>query len=173
MPVATASQTIGPYWGLIDHPEWANLLRFGATGEAVTLIGTVTDGQGELVTDAAIELWQADPPATDIFPAFGRVATGPDGQYRFETLKPGPVPGLGNSQQAPHFALTILARGLMTHLVTRAYFDGDPHNEHDPVLALVDDPARRATLIAKPDAPGIWRMDIRLQGDGETVFLDV
>ena len=67
-----------------------------------------------------------DPPTSEIFQGFGRAATDKNGEYRFTTLKPGPVPGRGNTQQAPHFALTILGRGLMHHLVTRAYFQGDP-----------------------------------------------
>ena len=173
MPIATASQTIGPYWGLIDNPEWADLLRFGATGETMTLVGRITDGDGALVTDAAVEIWQAAPAATDTFPAYGRCATNADGEFRFRTLKPEPVPGLGNAQQAPHFAVTLLARGLLKALVTRAYFDGHALNENDPVLSMVDDAARRATLLAKPEGGGVWRMDIVLQGAGETVFLDV
>ena len=173
MPIATASQTIGPYWGLIDYPEWADLLRFGATGDAMTLVGRVTDGDGALVTDAAVEIWQAAPAQTDVFPAYGRCATDGRGEFRFRTLKPEPVPGLGNAQQAPHFAVTLLARGLLTALVTRAYFAGDPLNENDPVLSMIEDPVRRATLLAKPEGEGVWRMDVVMQGAGETVFLDV
>ena len=93
--------------------------------------------------------------------------------FRFTTLKPGPVPGRGNAQQAPHIAVTVLSRGLMRGLVTRAYFQGDTLNDTDPLLLSVEDPARRATLIARPAGAGVWRLDIRLQGEGETVFLDV
>ena len=89
------------------------------------------------------------------------------------TLKPGSVPGRGNTMQAPHIQIAIFARGLMQHVVTRAYFAGEALNATDPVLTLVEDPARRATLIARPDGDGAWRLDIRLQGEGETVFLDV
>jgi len=173
MPIATSSQTVGPFWGLIEDHAWADLLRFGATGQTMTLLGRVTDGDGSPVTDAAIEIWQAAPPATEIFPAFGRAATDAQGEFRFRTLKPEPVPGLGNTQQAPHFAISILARGLLKTLVTRAYFDGHPLNENDPVLSLVDDPTRRATLLARHEGGEVWRMDIVLQGEGETVFLDV
>ena len=102
MPSATASQTIGPFWHLIEHPEWADLTRFGAAGRRITLIGSVTDGDGNPVTDAAVELWQADPPADERFPGFGRSRTDDAGGFLFRTLKPGPVPGRGNAQQAPH-----------------------------------------------------------------------
>ena len=88
-------------------------------------------------------------------------------------MKPGPVPGRGNAQQAPHIALCILSRGLMRGLVTRAYFHGETLNETDPLLMSIEEAARRATLIARPSGAAVWRMDVRLQGEGETVFLDV
>jgi protocatechuate 3,4-dioxygenase, alpha subunit len=173
----TSSQTIGPFWHLIEHAEWADLTRFGATGTRITLTGSVIDGDGNPVTDAAVELWQADPPADDRFPGFGRCRTDAEGKFRFTTLKPGPLAGRGNAQQAPHFAITLHARGLLKHLVTRAYFADDPLNETDPLLSSIDDPKRRATLIARSDGADRWRIDIRMQrGPGaetETVFLDV
>ena len=107
------------------------------------------------------------------FPGFGRSNTDAQGEYRFVTVKPGPVPGRGNAQQAPHIAICVLSRGLMRGLVTRAYFHGEALNETDPLLMSIEDPARRGTLIARQAGPATWRMDIRLQGDGETVFLDV
>jgi protocatechuate 3,4-dioxygenase alpha subunit len=173
MPPATASQTVGPFWHLLEDKSWADLTRFGATGEKLTLIGRVIDGDGLPCADACVEIWQADPPASDSFPGFGRCATDAQGAFRFVTLKPGPVRGRGNTQQAPHIAINIMARGLMRGLVTRAYFSDDPANETDPLLMAIEDPARRATLIAIPEGPAIWRLDIRLQGEGETVFLDV
>lgn len=171
--VATTSQTIGPYWHLIEHAEWADLLRFGATGDAITLTGVVTDGSGAPVTDAAIEIWQTSPPASDSFPAYGRARTDATGRFTFKTLKPGPVAGLGNAQQAPHIAITIFARGLLNGLTTRLYFPDEPLNETDPVLSLIDEPARRKTLIARTLSPGTFELDIRLQGDNETVFMEI
>jgi protocatechuate 3,4-dioxygenase alpha subunit len=177
MPSATANQTIGPFWHLIEHAEWADLTRFGAAGPRVTLTGSVIDGDGNPVTDAAVELWQSDPPADDHFPGFGRSRTDEAGRFQFKTLKPGPVPGRGNAQQAPHVALTILARGLLKALTTRAYFAGEPLNETDPLLSSIEDPARRATLIAAADGSDSWHIDIRLQRgprtETETVFLDI
>jgi protocatechuate 3,4-dioxygenase alpha subunit len=177
MPSATSSQTIGPFWHLIEHPEWADLTRFGAAGERITLTGSVIDGDGNLVADAAVELWQSDPPADDHFPGFGRSRTDERGEFRFTTVKPGPVPGRGNAQQAPHFAIALHARGLLKALVTRAYFAGEPLNETDPVLSSVDDLKRRGTMIAHQQGEGHWRMDIRLQrgsnAEPETVFLDI
>jgi len=177
MPSATGSQTIGPFWHQIEHPEWADLTRFGASGHALTLIGTIIDGDGNPVSDAAVELWQADPPSDEHFPGFGRSRTDETGKFRFKTLKPGPVPGRGNTQQAPHLAITIFARGLLKGLTTRFYFAGDPLNENDPLLSSIDDPSRRATLIGKPVGSDCWRIDICLQRgplrETETVFLDI
>jgi len=180
MTAATASQTAGPYWHMIDFPEWADLLRPGSgnertEGERVTLTGRITDGDGAPVTDALVEIWQAGPDGRyeEGFHGFGRCASNPEGEFRFTTIKPGPVPGRGNALQAPHIQIAIFARGLMQHLVTRAYFEGEALNSTDPILNMVDDPARRATLVAKPAGDGVWRLDIRLQGEGETVFLEV
>jgi protocatechuate 3,4-dioxygenase alpha subunit len=177
VPSATGGQTIGPFWHLIEHPEWADLTRFGASGERITLTGSVVDGDGNPVTDAAVELWQADPPADESFPGFGRSRTDERGEFRFTTVKPGPVPGRGNAQQAPHLAVALHARGLLKALVTRAYFAGEPLNETDPLLSSIADPKRRATLIAQPQESDYWRLDIRLQrglsSEAETVFLDI
>lgn len=179
MSRATASQTAGPYWHLIDFPAWADLLRpdgpnAGAAGERIVLTGMITDGRGAVVPDAMVEIWQAGPHGRydGAFHGFGRCATDVEGRYRFITVKPGAVAGPGNSTQAPHVTITIFARGLMRGVSTRAYFAGDALLADDPILALVPD-ARRATLIAQPADAGTWRLDIRLQGEGETVFFEV
>ncbi len=126
----------------------------------------MTDGHGRTVAGRCRSRYDSG------FHGFGRCATDAQGRFCFATLKPGPVAGPGNGIQAPHVALTIFARGLMRGLVTRAYFAGDARLAEDPILALVPR-QRRATLIAQPDGQGAWRLDIRLQGEGETVFLEV
>jgi len=173
MPAATASQTIGPYWHLIEDPSWADLTRFGAEGERIVLTGTIRDGDGAPCPGCCVEIWQSDPAQSDRFPGFGRANTDESGTFRLVTVRPGPVAGLGNTLQAPHIAIQILSRGLMAALVTRAYFQGEALNESDPLLTSIEDAALRRTLIAVPEGQGTWRLDIRLQGDGETVFLDV
>ena len=102
--VASASQTAGPYWHLVDFPEWADTTRHFAdnlpAGERITITGTIRDGAGALVTDAMVEIWHADPTGTypdakgdpTAFQGYGRCATGKDGAFRFVTLKPGPCP---------------------------------------------------------------------------------
>jgi protocatechuate 3,4-dioxygenase alpha subunit len=171
--LTTTSQTIGPYWHLLEDKSWADLTRFGATGGIITLEGTVIDGAGTPLTDACIEIWQSSPATNETFQGFGRAATDSAGTFSFTTLKPAAIPGPGNALQAPHIAITILARGLLFHLSTRAYFAGDPANENDPILCLIGDPARRSGLLARETSPGVWHIDIRLQGEGETVFFEI
>jgi protocatechuate 3,4-dioxygenase alpha subunit len=172
-PSATASQTIGPYWHLIEDRSWADLTRFGAEGENIVLTGTVYDGDGKACPDACVEIWQTDPPASETFPGFGRSNADANGTYRLVTLKPGPVPGRGNAQQAPHIAIWVLSRGVMKGLATRVYFRGDALNDSDPLLQSIEDPARRATLVAAPEGAATWCFNIHLQGENETVFLDI
>ena len=193
MPERTPSQTVGPYLhiGLTQGAYGAHeifsatLADPGLPGTHVRIEGRVFDGEGNVVPDAVIEIWQADaagryahpadgrPLASNSFRGFGRCPTDKDGGYAFDTVKPGTVPGPGGSTQAPHINVGVFSRGLLKRLFTRIYFAGDPANATDPILALV--PAdRRDTLLAKPDAakPGLFRLDIRLQGPNETVFFD-
>jgi protocatechuate 3,4-dioxygenase alpha subunit len=144
-------------------------------GERIDLRGRVLDANDAPVNDAMVEIWQADAEgeyagATG-FAGFGRAATSEAGEYRFLTIRPGPVPGPGNSFQAPHLDIGVFGRGLLKRLCTRLYFAGDPANELDPVLQLVP-LARRATLLAHREG-SVWHFDIHLQGDRETVFFDV
>ena len=68
--------------------------------------------------------------------------------------------------------MAVFARGLMNRLFTRIYLPEDQEAlAKDPLLSSLD-PERRKTLIARRDADGGLTWDIRLQGEGETVFLD-
>ena len=191
----TPSQTVGPFFAYGLTPtgryEWNdaftnNLVTSDATGERIRIEGQVLDGDGKPVPDCMLEIWQADAQGRFVDPkdsralpntkfrGFGRCGTGANGEYAFDTIKPGPVPGPGGKPQAPHILVAIFARGMLLHNYTRIYLDGEAANAADPVLALV--PAdRRATLVAKRKADGsaIYTFDIRLQGDNETVFFDV
>ncbi len=186
--VPSPSQTIGPFFhfALTTDPAQGRLAEAAAKGEHIRLACRVLDGDGALVDDAMIELWQADaggnynhPDDTDkaadpAFRGFGRLATNPEGACVFETVRPGRVPGGGGKLQAPHVNVSIFARGLLNRLATRIYFADDPANAQDPVLALAPED-RRDTLMAHPDPErrGVWNFDIRLSGERETVFFDV
>ncbi|MGA2746969.1 MAG: protocatechuate 3,4-dioxygenase subunit alpha [Candidatus Sulfotelmatobacter sp.] len=182
----TPSQTVGPYLhlGLTDTRSISRIAGDGAKGERLWLTFRVLDGEGAPVPDAMIEVWQADCEgnyahqdsyeAGSAFGGFGRSATAQDGSCTFETIKPGCVPGPGETVQAPHINVSILGRGILKRLSTRVYFAGEPANATDPVLALVPED-RRATLLARPDPArtGNWIFDAHLRGESETVFFDV
>ncbi len=179
---STPSQTVGPYLSIgLDWDDGAYVVP-EATAGAFWLRGRLLDGEGAAVPDGLIETWQADPEGrfdhpddprgavrSDAFRGFGRASTDDDGRWAIHTVKPGPVPGDGDTVQAPHLDVSVFARGLLHRLVTRVYFaDEDEANAADPVLASLPAPAR-ATLVAA-GGPGGYQHEIRLQGDGETVF---
>lgn len=199
----TASQTAGPYVhiGLAPHAAGFEIFEnnFGPVlttpqtkGERIRIEGSVIDGAGAPVRDVLIEIWQANAegkyhhpgdrqPGKALDPSFrgwGRACSDFDsGVYRFETIKPGPVMGRNDRPMAPHIAFWIVARGINVGLHTRMYFSDEANaNAADPVLSLIESPARRDTLIARResrDGSTVYRFDIRLQGDGETVFFDI
>jgi protocatechuate 3,4-dioxygenase alpha subunit len=182
----TPSQTVGPFLhlGLTDTRSISRVANDGEKGERLRLTFRVLDGDAVPVPDAMIELWQADSEGNFAHPdssadgaafrGFGRLATAEDGSCTFETIRPGCVPGTNKTFQAPHINVSILGRGILKRLSTRVYFAGEPANATDPVLILVPE-SRRATLLAHPDPARTdhWIFDVRLRGDGETVFFDV
>jgi protocatechuate 3,4-dioxygenase, alpha subunit len=182
----TPSQTVGPFFkpALIRSGQ-ESLVTASTRGERVAIEGCVLDGDAAAVSDAMIELWQANADGCYDHPeefqekiydpdfrGFGRSATDERGRFRFHTIKPGPVAGPGTVLQAPHINVSIFARGLLKRLVTRIYFPDEPLNAGDAVLNAVA-PARRSTLVAQVDRPGVLRFDLVLQGEHETVFFDV
>ena len=192
----TPSQTVGPFfkYGLTPNGayEWNdaftnNLVTSDASGDRIRVEGRVFDGDGQPVSDAMLEIWQADAQGrfsdpqdqralpNSTFKGFGRCGTDPNGVFVFDTIKPGTVPDPDGRPQAPHLLLAIFARGMLLQLYTRIYLDGEAANAADPVLAIVPSD-RRSTLIAARE-PGagnaIYRFDIHLQGDNETVFFDI
>jgi protocatechuate 3,4-dioxygenase alpha subunit len=199
--IETASQTAGPFLhiGMVPSaiglrmPDLAgNVLASPETkGEHIRVEGTVIDGAGTPVKDALVELWQANadggynhPADTQkkaidpAFTGFGRAVTDfKIGLYWFETVKPGRVMGRDGRLMAPHLNLAVFARGINIHLNTRMYFgDEVTANAEDPVINLIEQPARRDTLIARRSEKKkavIYRFDIVLQGDNETVFFDI
>ena len=79
---------------------------------------------------------------------------------------------LHGQPEARFFSLVVFARGLLDKLHTRIYLPEDTQaHAADPLLSSLSEDERR-TLIATREADGSLRSDIRLQGEGETVFLD-
>lgn len=193
----TPSQTAGPYVhiGLAPGAAGFDIYREelghdiagpDAPGERIRIEGLVFDGTGAPVKDVLIEAWQADAAGIHAHPedprhaevaagfrGWGRVICDFDtGLWGFDTVKPGPVTGRDGRPMAPHISLWLVARGINVGLGTRMYFE-DEDNAADPVLNLIEQVHRRETLIARRTGPGLYRFDIRLQGDDETVFLDI
>lgn len=189
----TASQTAGPYVhiglmptyagnaGYYDHEIGTSPISDGALGEVIEIVGSVYDGTGWALRDALIESWQPD--AAGLFPGqdgadpavsgLCRFAADADsGEFTLRTVKPGAVASRHGRPFAPHISLWVVARGINIGLQTRIYFE-DEDNSADPLLARIEQRPRVDTLIAKKTAPGKYRFDIRLQGAGETVFLDI
>ena len=195
----SASQTAGPYVHIGLAPGAAGFKLYEtelggdiagpvAPGERLRVEGMVYDGLGAPVKDALIEIWQADangiyphledPRASQVAPGFagwGRVISDfHTGLWGFDTIKPGAVPGRMGRVQAPHLNLWIVSRGINIGLNTRMYFPEDAALQAaDPILVSIEQRQRVATLIATKTAPGQYRFDIRLQGEGETVFMDI
>jgi len=184
---ATVSQTAGPYFHIgLRRLFTDQVTDVDAAGRPIVVEGHVLDGDGVPVTDALIEIWQADPNGkyahpddlTDksrapAFRGFARVPSDDDGVFRFTTVKPGRVPAPDGTKQAPHILVSVFMRGLLRHAVTRLYFSDEPSNEEDLVLGRVPAP-RRSTLIAKrrTGQPDVFHWDIVLQGPHETAFFD-
>ena len=198
----TSSQTAGPFvhiglapgaagFRIYERELGHDIAGLDAPGERIRVEGRVIDGTGAPLRDVLIEVWQADaqgihpspndPRHAQAAPGFrgwGRVV--PDfetGVWALETIKPVRVHIPSGAPQAPHLSLWIVARGINIGLQTRLYFDDEAKaNAEDPVLNLNEQVHRRQTLVAQReerDGQGVYRFDIRLHGEGETVFLDV
>ena len=187
----TPSQTIGPFHRIMVPWEGGAELVAPDDPNGIRIEGRILDGAGQPVDDSVVEVWQAnihgryahtadtrEVPLVAGFDGFGRAITDGEGRFTIATVKPGRVPGPDGTVQAPHISVSVFARGLLRHLVTRIYFsDEAAANEKDPVLQSIDDPARRETLLAGrkegESTPPLYGFDIHLQGPRETVFFDV
>ncbi|MFI0512275.1 protocatechuate 3,4-dioxygenase subunit alpha [Streptomyces sp. WSLK1-5] len=185
----TPSHTVGPFYGhALPFPGGGDIAPVGHP-DTITLQGYVTDGAGDPLPDAFVELWSADPdgsvPQVDgsirrdpasggylgrngvEFTGWGRIQTDANGHWTARTLRPG-----ARGRSAPYISVCVFARGLLVHLYTRIYLpDDEAALTADPLLARVPE-ERRDTLIARRQGEGTYRFDIRLQGEGETVFLE-
>lgn len=191
------SQTAGPYVHIGLTPNWSGLngvypedlgrqvIKDGVKGERIKVNVKVVDGGNNPVADCVVETWQADAsgiynspadhrgPADPNFNGWGRFAAEGDGTFSFETIKPGPVPATNGALQAPHITMWIVARGINIGLMTRMYFgDEEAANAKDPILAKARMIGRDKTMIATREGD-TFTFNIYLQGENETVFLDV
>ncbi|MEU0965767.1 protocatechuate 3,4-dioxygenase subunit alpha [Streptomyces sp. NPDC005917] len=184
----TPSHTVGPFYGYALPFRGGEEIAPLGHPDTITVHGYILDGEGHPLPDAFVELWGADPdgnvsttdgslrrdPATGAclgrngveFTGWGRIQTDADGHWYARTLRPG-----ARGDSAPYISVCVFARGLLMHLFTRTYLPGDDAVlAADPLLTRVGE--RRDTLIAADEGRGTYRFDIRLQGEGETVFLE-
>lgn len=178
-------QTVGPYFDIFLRTRVPLVMVTPDTrGQRISIEGVLYDGAGAPIPDGLVEIWQADADgryahpedpqsaaADPTFSGYGWRHTGPGGEFRFDTIKPGRVTSADASPQAPHVLVSVMGRGILYRFITRLYFDDEAANAEDAILRLVPD-GRRDTLIARSMAPGQYRFDIRLQGPNETVFFD-
>jgi protocatechuate 3,4-dioxygenase alpha subunit len=186
----TPSQTVGPFYAIGLTRKPMNVVASDSThGQRIRIEGQVFDGDGAAIPDVMVEIWQAnaygrynhpddkqEKPLDPSFTGWGRSGTDENCFYSFETIKPGPVPGAEGSVQAPHVNFVVFARGMLVHAYTRMYFADEAANDTDPVLNTIKNRKRRRTLIAPPGmdiGKAVYRFDIRLQGENETVFFDM
>ena len=196
----TPSQTAGPYVhiGLAPGAAGFDIYRTelgwdiagpNAAGERIRVEGVVIDATGSPIKDVLLEVWQANASGIYAHPegggaveegfrGWGRVITDFDtGEWGFDTIKPGRAMGRDGRLMAPHINLWIVARGINLGLNTRIYFsDEEAANAEDPVINLIEWERRRATLIAKRGEKRglpVYRFDIKVQGQDETVFFDI
>ena len=187
-PQPTPSQTVGPFFhdALLDEDR--SELVSPDHPEAIRIEGAVYDGAGEPVSDAMVEIWQANqagryndpeddredlPLDPETFSGFGRSATDSAGRFSFVTVKPGPVPGPDGEVQAPHIMVSVFARGLLKRVVTRLYFPNEEEaNANDPILSSIEDLEFRRTLLAYDEEDAL-RFDIHLQGENQTAFFEL
>ena len=181
MATQTPSQTVGPFFARDLLWEDGGKVLFAGQGERITLAGRVLDGASAPVPDALLETWQADaagkvPAAGDAARPHGyaRVSTGADDGYAIETVMPGAYTGPGGATYAPQLHVTIFARGLLKAVRTRVFLAGPDAIKDDPLARAVGNPDRLKTLVAARDPKDakMYRWDVRLQGEGETVFLE-
>jgi protocatechuate 3,4-dioxygenase, alpha subunit len=150
LTVPTPSQTVGPFFGFAMPFEGdAHAVAAGSDG-AVRIEGQVFDGAGEPVPDALLEISDGE--------QFARCGTDREGAFHFTV------------RRAPYFEVLVFARGLLRHLATRMYFP-DADLSDDPLMRVVE-PDRRHTLVASATEGGL-RFDVRLQGESETVFIQL
>jgi protocatechuate 3,4-dioxygenase alpha subunit len=185
----TPSQTVGPYFEIGMTRDWKEGVNAVEPyhADAIEIFGHMIDGRGEPIPDGVVEIWQCDPngrfnhpddprgaTAFEGFKGFARAPTDNEGRFSIRTLKPGRLPAPdGNGEQAPHIVVTVMARGLLRQLTTRLYFaDEAAANASDPVLQSLPEEAR-ATLIAEHVEDRGYRLDLVLQGDGETAFFEL
>jgi protocatechuate 3,4-dioxygenase beta subunit len=177
-----------------DHDLIINYASTGksAIGERIVVRGKVLDESGKPVSNALIEVWQANAggryrhkndsylaPLDPNFGGCGRCLTDSDGNYSFRTIKPGPYPwpNGGNDWRPAHIHFSIFGQAFAQRLITQMYFEGDPHVGICPIVQSIGDGRAIEQLVARLDMAHsvpmdlrAYRFDIVLRGPDATMF---
>ena len=188
------TEVTGPVFGYDDiKPTDYDLTKQHAgepIGERIIVTGRVLDENGRPVPHTLVEVWQAnsagryphrvdqhDAPTDPNFTGCGRALTGPDGSYRFVTIRPGEYPWRNhyNAWRPAHIHFSLFGQAFMQRLVTQMYFPGDPLLAFDPMYNCVPDENARKRLVATldwentiPEFALAYRWDIVLRGRDAT-----
>ena len=138
----TPDQILGPFYPLSELPQTSDLTRVSgrsgrAEGQVLNVIGRVLNLAGEPVSNAKVEVWQAnaygrythpsDPNPAPLDPNFEGSAvltTDSEGRYRFKTIKPAAYPAGPNRMRPAHIHFQVSGR--QDKIVTQMYFEDDP-----------------------------------------------
>jgi protocatechuate 3,4-dioxygenase beta subunit len=150
-------------WAGPDATDLTRQCDGAPIGERIIVTGRVLDEEGQPVPGTLLELWQCnaagryhhpvdqhDAPLDPNFTGVGQVVTGPDGEYRFLTIKPGAYPWRNqpNAWRPAHIHFGVFGHGFATRLVTQMYFPADPLLAYDPIFQSTADAAARERLVA-------------------------
>jgi protocatechuate 3,4-dioxygenase beta subunit len=163
-----------------------------AVGQRIVVHGRLLDGDGRVVPNALLEVWQANAggryrhvvdqwpsPLDPHFSGLGRTVTDDQGRYRFTTIKPGAYPWKNhlNAWRPAHIHFSVFGQAFTQRLVTQMYFPDDPLFFQDPIFNSVPDAKARARMISAYDhdvTTDHWalgfRFDIVLRGREQTPF---
>lgn len=162
----TPTQTIGPFYPVLRPLDQDMDLTVvsgqagRAKGEIIHVVGRVVNGNGEPVSGARIEIWQANANGryahpSDINPApldpnfqgFASQVTDSEGRYRFKTIKPGayPInPANPSSVRTRHIHFDVV--GTQNRLLTQMYFPDEALNAGDALFQRLDEEGRQAVV---------------------------
>ncbi len=172
MKTPPSSQTVGPFWHNGLRWNEGNRSVFASGNDAITMFGHVYDGDGLPMADAMLEFFTSDKTgkvsqrvdSEGRNEGYVRSATDREGIYRIHISAPNP-----NS----FLHVLVFARGLLTHVYTRVYFGAEiKAATGDAVLDAAVASGRAKTLFAERTAGNAFRWDLRMQGEGETVFFE-
>lgn len=144
-----------------------------ALGEAVVIAGRILDVDGQPITGATVDIWQANAagryrhphetstaPLDPNFQGWAIVQSGQDGGFKFKTIIPGAYPVSKDWTRPPHIHFKVSKTGFH-EVTTQMYFPGQALNDTDRLLQSKT-PAEQGMMVAQKDEGGTLRYDVVL-----------